>query len=180
MSHREIEGTARYVAESMHNGDARTAVSVLREEANSMNPMAFRALINRTSQMDRRGDGVDLEIVEQPRGRDECGRIINEQIVGVARYDRDGDRRFFPVANLGSTDRRASCHNDQYYQTPPFFPVPRPGIDPHFDPRFQRPVPLYDPHLRDRPIYRGYPTPHRGGGITIRPAPGVRIDIPFD
>ena len=179
MAHHEIEGTARYVADSMYNGDARTAVNTLREEANNMNSREFRSLINRTSQLDPKGDGVDLEIVNQPTGRDSCGRIINDQIVGVAKYDRDGDRHFFPVANLGSLDRRASCSGDQYYRTPPFMPVPQPGIDPRYDRRFQPPVPMYDPHMRDRPIFRGYPTPHRGGGITISPAPGFRIDIPL-
>lgn len=179
MAHHEIEGTAQYVAERMYNGDARNAAETLRVEANNMNPMEFRALINRTAQLDPKGDGVDLEIVNQPRGRDDCGRIINDQIVGVARYDREGDRHFIPVANLGSVDRRASCAGEQYYQTPPYFPAPNRGIDPRFDPRFQRPAPMYDPRYRDQPIFRGYPTPHRGGGISISPAPGIRIDIPL-
>lgn len=179
MAHHEIEGTARYVSERMYNGDAKTAVEVLRDEANNMNPMDFRALLNRTSQLDPKGDGVDIELVNQPSGRDNCGRILYDQIAGVARYDRDGDRHFYPVANLGSIDRRASCDGGQYYQTPPFFPVPQRGIDPRYDPRYQRPVPMYDPRYGDRPIYRGYPTPHRGGGISVSPAPGIRIDIPL-
>ncbi len=176
MAHHEIENTARYVAGSMNNGDAKTAVDTLRYEANNMNPMEFRALINRTSQLDPKGDKVDLELVSQPAGRDQCGRVLNDQIVGVAKYDRDGDRHFYPVANLGTMDMRTSCDGGQYYRTPPFMPAPDRGIDPRFDPRFQRPVPMYDP--RDGRVFRGYETPHRGGGIQITPR-GIYMDIPL-